>query len=246
MENYQRYVFSRKELLVNLGIFTALAAAVSYLFYRSLIAFVLCLPLAGKFLGIRREAMARKRRRELAGQFLDGMQSVSVALSAGYSVETAFAEALKELRTMYEEDAMIVREFRYIVIQLNMNRSLEELLLGLASRSGIEDIRNFADIFSAAKRTGGNLIAIIRNTVLCVAQKEETRREINTCLSAKKMEQNIMSAVPALILVYVQIVSPGFLDVMYHNPAGILIMSACLAVYAAAWFWGRKIVNIEV
>ncbi|MDO5541483.1 MAG: hypothetical protein Q4F83_15690 [Eubacteriales bacterium] len=127
-----------------------------------------------------------------------------------------------------------------------MNRNLEELLSGLAYRSGLEDIQNFADIFAAAKRTGGNLIAIIRNTMQCIGQKEETRLEIETCLSAKKMEQNIMSLVPVLILVYIQMVSPGFMDSMYHNAAGIIIMSICLAVYGAAWYWGRKIVNIEV
>lgn len=246
MTDYQKYRFSKRELAENLGLFAALAAAVSYLFYRSALVFFLLLPLAGKFLKLRREACIKKRQRILTRQFLDGMQSVSVALVAGYSVETAFQEALKELGTMYEKDDMIVREFRYIVIQLGMNRSLEELLLNLAARSGIEDIRNFADIFAAAKRTGGNLISIIRSTVLMASQKEETRREIDTCLSAKKMEQNIMSIVPAAILVYVQMMSPGFLDGMYHNAAGVVVMSGCLAVYALAWYWGRKIVNIEV
>lgn len=244
--DYRTYHFSARELAVNIGAFAALSGAFCFLFYRSAAAFVLSLPLLRVFLRLRREACVKKRQQELSRQFLDGMQSVSVALSAGYSVETAFGEALKELRTMYDEEAMIVREFRYITVQLNMNRSLEELLLGLAGRSGIEDIRNFADIFSAAKRTGGNLIAIIRNTVLMISQKEETKREIDTCLAGKRMEQNIMSGIPCLILIYVQLVSPGFLDGMYHNPAGVLVMTACLGVYALAWFWGRKIVNIEV
>lgn len=244
--DYQVYQFTLKEYVFNFGMFALLAAAVSYLFYRSVIAFFLSLPAFYFFLKLRRESCTKKRKRELAAQFLSGMQSVSVALTAGYSVESAFEEALRELCRLYREDAMIVREFRYIVIQMGMNRSLESLLNGLAARSGIEDIRNFADIFSASKRTGGNLIAIIRNTVQCIAQKEETRREIDTCLASKRLEQNIMSLVPCLILVYVQMVSPGFLDGMYHNAAGILIMSVCLGVYVLAWFWGRKIVNIEV
>lgn len=244
--DYREYRFSRKELAENIGMFLLLTAGISYLFYRSLIAFALFLPLFKVFLKIRRESCIRKRQRELSAQFLAGMQSVSVALSAGCSVENAFGEALRELRQLYDEDAMIIREFRYIVVQLGMNRSLEQLLSGLALRSGIEDIQNFADIFSAAKRTGGNLIAIIRNTVQCICQKEETRREINTCLSAKRLEQNIMSTVPCMILVYVQMISPGFLDVMYHNAAGIFIMSICLLVYFLAWLWGRKIVSIEV
>lgn len=243
--DYQVYRFSKKEWILNFSIFSGLSGAVSYLFYRSWIAFLLLWALFPFFLKIRRGTCKKKRQQELARQFLNGMQSVSVALTAGYSVETAFEEALKELENMYEE-TMILEEFRYIVAQLNMNRNLEELLSGLAKRSGVEDIRDFADIFSAAKRTGGNLIAIIRNTILCVSQKEETRMEIETCLAAKRLEQNIMSLVPCLILMYVQMMSPGFLDVMYHNEAGIVVMSVCLLLYGGAWFWGRKIVSIEV
>lgn len=244
--DYQTYRFSKKEKMLNVLVFLVLAGVISYLFYRSVIAFLLLLGLFPLFIKIRKEDGKKKRQQLLAEQFLSGMQSVSTALTAGYSVETAFEEALMELRNMYNEEALIVGEFRYIVSQLHMNRNLEELLCGLALRSGIEDIRDFADVFSAAKRTGGNLVSIIRNTILCVSQKEETRMEIQTCLSAKKLEQNIMSLVPCLILFYVQVMSPGFLDVMYHNAAGTIIMTICLLIYVGAWYWGRKIVDIEV
>ena len=139
-----------------------------------------------------------------------------------------------------------MQEFRSMVSQLQMNQNLEDLLQSLAIRSGIEDIRNFAEIFAVSKRSGGNLIAIIRNTVQSISQKNETRKEIQVVLSAKKMEQNMMSVIPCLILFYVQTVSPGFLDSMYHNAAGVFIMSVSLMVYGGAVLWGRKIVDIEV
>lgn len=244
--DYDTYQFTAEELLQNVGLFLALDGAVSYLFYQSAIPFALGLILCPFFLKLRREVYKKKRQRELAKQFLDGMKAVSASLGAGYSIEISFEDALKELKHIYTRDVAIVKEFEYILTQLHMNRSLEELLSGLAYRSGIEDIQNFADIFAAAKRTGGNLIAIIRNTIQCIGQKEETRMEIETCLSAKKLEQNIMSLVPVFILVYIQLISPGFLDPMYHNILGIVIMSVCLLLYGAAWYWGRKIVSIEV
>ena len=91
-----------------------------------------------------------------------------------------------------------------------------------------------------------HLIAIIRSTTASVSQKEETRQEIEICLSAKKMEQNIMSLIPCLLIAYVGLASPGFLDVMYQNPAGIAVMSICLGVYVFAFLMGRKIVAIEI
>jgi len=56
----------------------------------------------------------------------------------------------------------------------------------------------------------------------------------------------MMSMIPLFILAYVSVTSPGFLDVMYHNAAGILIMTLCLLLYLTAFLWGRKIMRIRV
>lgn len=243
--NYREYRFSGKEAVKFVMEYLLLDGAVSILFYRSWIAFAVFLPGLSWFLRMKREEQRKKQVRELGRQFLTGMQAVSNALAAGYSVENAFKEALAEMGKVFG-DGLIVKEFSVIVAQLSLNRTLEELLKDLAERSGEEDIAGFAEVFAVAKRSGGDLIAIIRNTVSSISQKEETRREIQVCVASKKLEQNVMSAVPLFILAYVGAASPGFLDVMYHNALGAGIMSVCLLVYFLAWRLGKHIVEIEV
>ena len=55
-----------------------------------------------------------------------------------------------------------------------------------------------------------------------------------------------MSVIPCALIAYIEIASPEFLDSLYKNLPGILIMSICLGIYAFAFLMGRKIVNIEV
>ena len=69
---------------------------------------------------------------------------------------------------------------------------------------------------------------------------------IEATLAAKKSEQMIMSLMPVGIILYLQMTSPGFLSVLYGNPFGIAAMSICLVIYAAAYWLGRRIVDIEV
>ena len=38
----------------------------------------------------------------------------------------------------------------------------------------------------------------------------------------------------------------GFLDVLYHNLPGVLVMTGCLGVYLFSFRMGRKIVRIQV
>lgn len=244
--NYEFYRFSKQEWSMYAAGYCALDGVVSLLFYKSWFAFVILLPGIIFFLKDRRQVRRERRKKKLESQFLTGMQAVSNALGAGYSMENAFKEALYEVQKIYGAEELIVMEFQNITKMLALNKPLEGLLKDLGRRSDTEDIESFAEVFSAARRSGGDLIAIIRNTVSSISQKEEMRKEIQVCIAAKKMEQNVMSIVPIFILCYVGLTSPGFLDSMYYNAAGIAVMTVCLAVYIAAWYLGRRIVDIEV
>ena len=86
---------------------------------------------------------------------------LSSFLAAGYSMENSFAQAQAQLEEMYGERGMMSKEFAVMRSQLSMNRTLEELWGDFAKRSGIEEIRSFAQIFKAARRSGGQLGMII-------------------------------------------------------------------------------------
>lgn len=218
----------------------------SFLFFRAWIPWLLFLGGLPLFLKDRKRQLVRRRGRDMQEQFLTGIQLVCTSLQAGYAVENAFGEALKELKKIYSEESFIVSEFTYLTVQTGLNRSIESLLEDLGERSRVEDIRNFAEVFYTAKRTGGDLMAIMRNTISSIQQRQETRMEIETTLAGKMMEQNMMSAIPMLILGYVSLTSPEFLEVMYTSPAGKIVMAVCLAIYGTACLWGRKIMTIEV
>ena len=217
--------------------------AVSYLFFESALVFVLLLPGSVWFIRECSKMLQKRRAEQIKKQFMDGIQMMAASLQAGYSAENALRESIKELVKVY---AIIIREFRLISAQLSMSRSLEELFLDFGRRSAVDDIRSFAEVLLTAKRSGGDLLAVIRNTVFCIRQKQETLQEIETSLSGKIMEQNIMSMIPIFILAYIKLTSPGFLDVMYGNLTGTAVMTICFLVYVGAYFWGKRIVRIEV
>lgn len=207
---------------------------------------MILLPGMALFLSERKKTLQKKRAKEMKQQFLDGIQMLSASLQAGYSVENSLSEALKELRKIYKADDFIVREFTLMEAQIGMNRNMEELFLDFGRRSAIDDIQSFAEVFLTAKRSGGDLLAIIRNTIFCIRQKQETMLEIETCLAGKAMEQNIMSIIPMAILAYINLSSPEFIASMYGNLLGIVVMTICFGVYLLAYFWGQKIIRIEV
>lgn len=224
----------------------AICWGIGYLFYKSIVVMMLFSIGALLLVHIQIGAREKKKKWQLTLQFKDGIISLSNALTAGYSIENAFDEAVKDLCFLYEDDAEIVKEFQQISLQVKLNRNVEELLLEFGNRTQIEDVINFAEIVTTAKRTGGDLIKIMKSTSNNISEKIEVQREITTLVAAKKLEGNIMSVIPLGIIMYLNLSMPGFLEPMYEGVIGRGVMSISLFCYLAALLLLNKIVTIKV
>ena len=179
-------------------------------------------------------------------QFKEAIEALSAALNVGYSVENAVRETLEELQILYKKEELIVREFRYMVHQLDMNLSIEAILKAFVKRTEDDEVKTFVEVFSMAKRSGGNMRGIIRNAVYQIGEEIDVKREIDTIMTAKRLEFRIMSTVPFAMIGYMKISFPGFLNVLYGNVLGVIIMTVCLIIYVVAFEVGRHMVEIEV
>lgn len=244
--DYGDYHFSVKESIWYSLQGGLVVGCIAYFFYRSVWACLFLLPVFFYFLKQKSKELAKKRRQELSMQFKDMILSLSANQKAGYSVENAVREAYRDMVMLYGKDSCIGRELSFIMKGLDNNVVLEKLLYNLGVRSHVPDILQFADVFLIAKRNGGNMTEILAETASTMEQKIEVDREIQVLISSKQMEQKIMNIVPFLIIFYISITSKGFFDVLYHNLAGIVIMTICLIVYFVAYRMSRQIVEIEV
>lgn len=244
--DYGKYRYSQKEILKYIGESAALCGAVDYLFYQTPWVMLLVVPVSVFFLKWKKKQMIRERKRRLNYQFRDALNSMSVAVQAGYSVENAVSACVRDLEQLYPKNEDIVAEFRYIETQQRVSVPVEELFLDLGQRCKVEDIENFASVLYTAKRSGGDLGNVIQKVARMLGDKIDVKKEIEATLAAKKSEQMIMSLMPAGIILYLQLASPGFLDILYGNPFGICAMAVCLTVYGAAYWMGKRIVEIEV
>lgn len=188
----------------------------------------------------------KKRINELGRQFADALNSMAFAVEVGYSMENAVAEAAKDMGMMYGADSPIVIQLEKILHKIAVNISIEQAFTELAKDIDNEDIRYFAHIFSLTKRTGGNLISVITNTAGRINKKSEVKAEIEAIVSAKKMEQKIMSAIPYGIIVYLRLTGPEFISSLYGNLIGMTIMTVSLLVCIAADKMACHILQIEI
>lgn len=230
-----------KEVLADL-----LFLLVLYLFFRS--AYILfILPFCAVFYHqYNKKELVRKYKERINSEFKDALAAIASALRAGLSAENALSESYREMQVVYGVNAPITLELQIMVNQISLGVPMENIFDEFAQRTKVDDIETFSSVFKIAKRTGGDMVEIIHQTAEDIAAKIDTRNEIQVLISSKKLEQNIMSLMPLLIILYIELTSQGMLSPLYGNLKGVVIMSVCLIIYVFAYFLSRKIMDIEV
>ena len=243
---YETYTLSRREWVLYGAEGILLASVLDYVFYRSFLLILLILPAGILFPLALKKKLKQRRMEKLRGEFKDAILAVASGLNAGYSVENAFAVSLKEMEEIHGSDSMIAKEIRLILRKVRMNLTFEDALGDFAARSGLDDVENFADVFLAARKSGGELMRIITRTAEIIGEKIRIQEEILTATASKRMEQRIMSGIPVLIVIYIELTSPGFFGILYTTLIGRMLMTVCLAVYLASCWLADYFLEIEV
>ncbi len=245
--DYDIYHMSVKDMVLSTLQAGTVIFAAGYIFYRSVILSMLLMPLALLYPRLRTKDIIKKRKNELSLQFREALYSIASSLSAGKSIETAFNDAQKELYIQYPDtETYIIIELEQISKRLEMNETIEEALSDFAARSHLEDILNFADVFTICKRTGGNLVQVIKNTAEIISEKIDVKQEINVLLTEKRLEHKILNLMPVFIVLMLSTSAEEFMTPVFSEPMGRAAMTFSLVLFTAAYFISRKIMDIEV
>lgn len=243
---YNFYNLSLTEYLKYGILGIAIVMVFSNIFYESLFASVFMLPMMFPYFGMIKKRLCNRRQNKLQREFKEFCMSLAAQMSAGYSIENSIKESYMEMCELYGDNSYICRELKVILGKLKNNISIEEAIAHLAIRSSNQDIQLFSEVLSIGKRSGGDLIGIVRSAALNIAEKADIEREIRAIISEKQFENIIMNIIPLGMILYVKVSSPEMMAVMYQTIAGRIIMSVCLIIYILAFLLGRKIMDIEV
>lgn len=261
--NYKVYYMSKKEKILYFLLAFAVGAVVGYLFYGGIgkdefgnptaITYILnvLIPtvvglIAGKFfLPMRTEQIVNKRRKQLNVQFRDMLDGITTSLGAGNNVMNSFNSVYNDLKIQYSEDAFILKELEVILSGIQSNFNIEDLLEDFGTRSGIDDITSFANVFKICYRKGGNIQDVIQSTHAILSKKMEIKEDIETTVSGSKMDQMIMIVMPILLIGMIKVMSPEF-AANFVTTSGLVATTIAIVMFVASYFVGKAIMDIKV
>ncbi len=239
--DYSRYRFTAKERVQVLLIGGLLGAFSVWICYHSVFAAPAGVLILLFYVRRKRKQKAAERRRLLAAHFKELLASIHVSMEAGYSLENSLRSAAADMERLYGGSDVICTEVREMIRRMDYQEPVEVLFADLGRRSGVSDIRYFGELLLIAKRTGGNMRRILEVSWRNLCGKQDTEAEIAAVTASRRLELLLMSLMPAGILLYMRLTFPDLLGKLYGNAAGALVMTACLALYIAAYVFGRHL-----
>ncbi len=134
----------------------------------------------------------------------------------------------------------------YILRGIGMNNTIENMFGQFAERAHLEDIDNFVDIFVTCKRTGGDLMEVMRSTSNTIGEKIEVKQEIETTISGKKYEFNFMMVLPVVMVLFLTVTSGEYMEPVFTEIVGRIAMTVAIVIFGVAYLVGSKIMKIHV
>lgn len=248
MTNYNYYKYSLHEFIIIALIACSIFFGIGFVFYQNVIVAGI-IALAGLYYPkIYKKKKIIKRKAELSRQFQQALFSLSSALVAGRSIENAFKEVTNDLYLLYPgKDTMIIQEFEHINQKLDNRETVESALEDFSERAGIEDISNFTDVFVTCKRTGGDLVEVIRRTANMISEKFEIKQEISVMVAQKRFEFNALLVAPIGIISLLTYSSRDYVEPLFQwSHFGPVIMTFCLGILILSFWICQRIMDIEV
>lgn len=240
------YALRGRQIVCGICLGIACTLGVSKLFYDSMIyALFIAVPASVIVMGFFRD-MSEKNRMAGAMEFQELLSHISAGLYAGSSLEHSYIRGVAALKEQHVGRMMLAIPLAEGAARLRLNVPVSQVLEELAVQTGLEDAMHFAGIIAAAQKSGGNLIHIIAQAIGHISERQKTDREIAVMISGKKTEQGVMCIMPFAMMLYMRLTSPGYFDVLYHDPFGVVFMSACLCMILLAYLLGRYMVNIKM
>jgi len=139
------------------------------------------------------------------------------------------------------EKAYITKELNWMCIMHNNGEEIKDLLLNFADRSGIDDVRSFANVFSVAENLAGDRPRIIRETRDMISERIAVELEIQTMITGQKNQLNILAIMPVVMA----LLTRSF-ETDSGNITVIIIKIVALGIFIFAYWLGTKIVDIKV
>ena len=184
------------------------------------------------------------KRRKRLNKFLQLLPDALDLMSRGLSAGHAFTEALQMVATEMPEP--IAGEFRKTYEEQNLGLSLKLALENLVERVPLLDLRMCVTAVMIQRETGGNLSELLEKVAHTIRERFRIMEDLKTMTLSSRWSAWLLCGLPIFLAVYVTVMNPGYMDVMWRDPRGHWLLAIAAIMQILGILMVQKIMRIRI
>ncbi len=231
--------------LPKLSVFVALAAVIAFgvvlvvraQYTEAFLAAAFCgliLPLLVLYV------LRNRRQKAFGAQFPDALDIIVRSLRAGHPVPIAINMVARE------SPDPVGTEFGIAADEITYGADLESAMRNLYFRIGQDDLPLFVTAVAIQGTTGGNLGEILENLSAVIRQRFKMRRKIRALAAEGRASALILSSLPIVMFMIVQLVAPDFYGSVWNENLTKIILATAGAWMGVGNFIMYQMVNFRI
>jgi tight adherence protein B len=182
----------------------------------------------------------RKRLSMFRDQLPDAIDMLVSAMKAGYSFQAAMKFIGEEVRDP------LGPEFSRFYEEQRLGMEVRTALLALQGRIDSLDLKMFVTAVLIQRETGGNLSEVLGNIGTLMRERAALKADIETLTAESKLSARILSLLPVIVFILVNVISRDFMAPMLASQTGIAVLvGAAFSVMLGYWSM-MKIADIDI
>ncbi len=182
-----------------------------------------------------------KKRRE--GKFLAAFPDAVDVIVRGIKAGLPLLDSLKLIATDAEEP--VRSEFRSIIDTQSIGMPIGEACLKLYESIPVAEANFFGIVVSIQQRAGGNLSEALGNLSRVLRDRKKMKAKIQAMSMEAKASASIIGALPIAVMALVWITSPAYIELLWTEPLGHVMLACSAAWMLTGVLVMRKMINFD-
>ena len=182
-----------------------------------------------------------KKRRE--SKFLAALPDAVDVIVRGIKAGLPLLDSLKLIANEAEEP--VRSEFRAIIETQTVGIPLGEACLKLYERMPVAEANFFGIVVSIQQRAGGNLSEALGNLSRVLRDRKKMKAKIQAMSQEAKASAAIIGALPIAVMTLVWLTSPAYIDLLWTDPLGRVMLACSGAWMLCGVLVMRKMINFD-
>ena len=162
------------------------------------------------------------------------------AMRAGYSFQAAMRSSARKSREP------LGPEFSRFYEEQRLGMEVRTALLALQGRVDSLDLKMFVTAVLIQRETGGNLSEVLGNIGTLMRERAALKGDIETLTAESKMSARILSLLPLVVFVLVNLINADFMKPMLASATGIDVFVSAAVMVMVGYCIMMKIADIDI